>query len=406
MIKLLERIKRVTVLGLGAILMVLASQVIAQGKLFDHADTGFDLTGGHKFAACENCHVNGQFEGTPRECVSCHSINGRFNATTKPIDHINVSEQCENCHNMAVWNAVPRVDHAEVFGACINCHNNNVAPGQPVDHIVVGNQCDDCHSDMSWLPAQFNHDGITGQCVSCHNNVSQAGKPADHINATDNCESCHNSTLSWTPVNANDVDHGEIPNVDDCFSCHNNFIAPGQPVDHIAANNECATCHRTTDFWAPVPAANVDHDSIPNVQNCVSCHDNMQFPGKPADHLITSENCAACHNPSLAWQAATFDHDETPILQACATCHNGVDAPGQSAAHIPTTNNCAACHMNPGISFIPVDFVDHDEIEGVDNNCASCHEKDRPPPPHVQGIECNFCHTDTTGPWHDPSITM
>ena len=40
---------------------------------------------------------------------------------------------------------------------CSNCHNNVIAPGKPVDHIQVQNECSDCHSDLAWQPVQFSH---------------------------------------------------------------------------------------------------------------------------------------------------------------------------------------------------------------------------------------------------------
>lgn len=309
MIMLLERSKRAVMLGLGLLLLVTAGQAMAQqDRLFDHANTGFELSGGHQFAACESCHVNGQFEGTPRNCVDCHSMNGRFNATPKPIEHIYTSEQCEACHTVAVWNAVPRVDHAEVFGTCVGCHNNNIAPGKPVDHI----------------------------------------------RASDDCESCHSGVLSWQPVTARQVDHGAIPNVDDCFSCHNDFVAPGklQHPEHIDSLNDCGGCHTNFNAWAPVPAQSVDHSLIVNADNCASCH--------------LDDRLAAANHP-----------DATP--------------------------NCVACHKNPMVAFsnvAPLD-VDHDELINVEGNCASCHEKDRPPcsaHPQDMSKDCSDCH-EPGMPW-------
>lgn len=310
MIMLLKRSKRACALGLGLLLLLAAGQVMAQqGRLFDHANTGFELSGGHKFAACESCHVNGQFAGTPRQCVDCHSINGRFNATPKPIEHIYTSEQCDACHTVAVWNAVPRVDHAEVFGTCVGCHNNNIA----------------------------------------------SGKPIDHIRASDDCESCHSGVLSWLPVSASQVDHDAIPNVDDCFSCHNDFIAPGkmQHPDHIDVLNDCGGCHTNFNAWAPVPASSVDHSLINNVDNCISCH--VEDRAAAVNHPDTTINCGACHtttSPFASILPSQVDHAEIPAAQMnmCATCHEQdrpavIQLPSGTVQH-PLDGECGVCHTN------------------------------------------------------------
>lgn len=132
--------------------LVAAQTSQAQGRLFDHAETGFDLVGGHSVLPCESCHVNGQFEGTPRECFSCHAINSKYNATPQPINHIRASNQCDACHQTTLWEEMRRVDHDHVFGRCVSCHNNVIVSGQQPDHPPVGSdECDDCHRNrFTW----------------------------------------------------------------------------------------------------------------------------------------------------------------------------------------------------------------------------------------------------------------
>ncbi|MGD8325242.1 MAG: hypothetical protein PVF50_12830, partial [Gammaproteobacteria bacterium] len=60
---------------------------------------------------------------------------------------------------------------------------------------------------------------------------------------TERCESCHR-TSTWTPVVR--VDHFEVLGA--CFSCHNNQRAPGKPINHIPAGNQCDDCHNTRSF--------------------------------------------------------------------------------------------------------------------------------------------------------------
>ena len=58
------------------------------GRDFNHAATGFPLTGLHATAACETCHVAGVFKGTAKTCDGCHALGKRVVATPKSTSHI------------------------------------------------------------------------------------------------------------------------------------------------------------------------------------------------------------------------------------------------------------------------------------------------------------------------------
>ncbi len=230
------------VLAVTCTLLLLAGNAFAEKKIFDHSSTGFELDGAHNNSACENCHVGGQFKGTPRQCEGCHSLNGRFNATPKPIDHIPVTQQCESCHQPYAWQGVVLMDHDEVIGPCSQCHNNQITFGQPQDHILTIPQCDLCHSNsLSWVPVAMDHDGVIGSCASCH----KPDQPLDHILTSPECDACHTNTLSWQPVMV--VDHDEVRGT--CSSCHNGIIAKGQFIGHAPTGaTECDVCHFTNAF--------------------------------------------------------------------------------------------------------------------------------------------------------------
>ncbi len=49
----------------------------AVGKDFDHARTGFQLSGAHRNERCESCHIQGIFKGTPTQCANCHTSRGQ-----------------------------------------------------------------------------------------------------------------------------------------------------------------------------------------------------------------------------------------------------------------------------------------------------------------------------------------
>jgi hypothetical protein len=214
-------------------------------SVFDHFTTAFRLDGAHQFAACESCHVDGMFDGTPLQCSGCHSHGSRVRATAQPAGHMLASQFCESCHRTRAWVPVARVDHLEVFGTCASCHDGGTAATKPTDHVPASNQCDDCHRTVAWLPATFEHAGITSGCAACHNGMVAMGKPVDHIAATNLCEDCHRVVM-WSPVAR--VDHFQVLGV--CSGCHNGTTAMGQHAAHIPTTNECDTCHNTT-AWRP-----------------------------------------------------------------------------------------------------------------------------------------------------------
>jgi hypothetical protein len=210
---------------------------------FDHFTTAFRLDGAHQFAACEACHVDGQFAGTPVECSGCHTQGSRVQATVKHPQHHMVTEHCESCHRSTAWVPVIRVDHLEVHGTCASCHDGGRALGKPANHIPASNQCDDCHRTVAFSPATFDHAGIASGCSGCHDGVLALTKPLGHIPATNVCEDCHN-VLMFSPVAR--VDHAQVLGV--CSGCHNGTVAMGQHAAHMPTTAECDACHNTTTF--------------------------------------------------------------------------------------------------------------------------------------------------------------
>ncbi len=124
-----------------------------------------------------------------------------------------------------------------------------------------------------------------------------------------------------------------------CASCHSRsglVAATAQPSQHVLTTNQCRACHQPQ-AWMPV--LRVDHLEV--IGACSSCHNNMQALGKPADHLPTSDSCDSCHN-TRAFSFARFSH--AGITAGCFSCHNGVQALGKPLDHIPASNQCEACH--------------------------------------------------------------
>jgi hypothetical protein len=187
---------------------------------FDHSTTGFPLTGQHKNAACNSCHTDGQFNGTPTNCFACHAQDdahsGQFGV------------DCGSCHSTKGWAGATFNHNNTGFPltgrhnslACNSCHANGVFQGTPTNCYAChaqddahggrfGTDCAACHSTKGWGNANFNHNmtsfplqgkhrGVS--CESCHRDGVYAGLPS-------NCSACHE-----------DKHNGE--NGPDCAACH------------------------------------------------------------------------------------------------------------------------------------------------------------------------------------------
>ena len=283
---------------------------------FDHEATAFSLTGAHRIVQCEECHLNGVFDGTPTQCGACH--NGSRTVGTPP-DHLPTTQQCADCHETSNFSVVRLFDHTQTFGTCATCHNGARVPGKPPNHPLSSNICEDCHISLDWSLINFDHSSVTGTCASCHNGTAATGKPANHIPTSNVCEDCH-ITADWSIVR---FDHTGVTGT--CASCHNGTTATGKPTNHIPTSNVCEDCHVSTD-WSII---NFDHAGVTGT--CASCHNGTTATGKPANHIPTSNVCEDCHD-STDWSIINFDH--AGVTGTCASCHNGTTATGKPTNHI------------------------------------------------------------------------
>ncbi|MEZ5988779.1 MAG: hypothetical protein R3F30_06595 [Planctomycetota bacterium] len=200
----------------------------------------FPLVGGHATAACTDCHKNNVFQGTPRDCYSCHQTD--FQGTTNPNHQTaNFSTQCQVCHNTFGWTGANFIHQWPLTGAhkstaCDKCHVGGVYAGTPkdcwschqADYLATTNpnhqtlnypqDCAACHNTTSWQGASFNHKfPLTGKhkvsCTTCHTNATNY-KVFD-------CTVCHEHSQSQM-----DPKHKEVRNYRfdsaACYQCHPN----------------------------------------------------------------------------------------------------------------------------------------------------------------------------------------
>ena len=179
---------------------------------FDHATTGFLLTGGHADPprTCADCHSGpNSYNLAGATCVSCHL---KVYQSAKNPDHVagGFAQTCQDCHTVNAWQPAT-FDHSKT---------NFPLTGLHTDPPRV---CTDCHN------AQFGNYNITvTTCVSCHLSNFQGAKNPDHVASgfAQTCELCHNTT-AWQPAT---FDHSKtafpltgahgppLP----CASCHVN----------------------------------------------------------------------------------------------------------------------------------------------------------------------------------------
>ncbi|MEZ5363859.1 MAG: cytochrome c3 family protein [Bryobacterales bacterium] len=146
------------------------------GAVFDHSNTNFPLTGAHATTPkCADCHVNGQFQGTPTDCYSCH-----------------------------------RTEYESVASP------NHAAAGFPIT-------CQDCHTTLQWTGATFNHSfpiysgahkqSIWQTCSTCHPNSSNFSEFT--------CLVCHEHSKTRMDDKHSGI-RGYVYNSANCLACHPN----------------------------------------------------------------------------------------------------------------------------------------------------------------------------------------
>lgn len=448
--------------------------VIATGKSSTHIVTTQECSDCHNTTSFVSLNANGTFDHSniTEPCSSCH--NGKIavgtDADPNAGGHPSISVECNSCHNTVSFAQV-FVNHSDpkavVPGTCgsAGCHqdgstytdvNGNTVnvpskASAPNPHPDTGNitqACDLCHNTTSFnMGGVFDH-GVLARhpiaCKSCHDGVNAKGKISNHIatSSSSDCSNCHNTSTFVGGF----VDHATDPSVIGtgvkCTDCHDGthtrdyvdstgttvtLPIPGVPttpqtlVDiHTNATNQgkgCGDCHTAGGSFA---LATVDHSGFGSVGNitpgtvCSDCHDGSIATGKPANHLVTAQDCGACHDPqSDNWAGAGFDHSTISIAgttstPTCVSCHDGSTATGQSATHVPTSGqDCLVCHGSTGFTSFALASFDH-AAAGINSNCVSCHDGQThdgivvvaKPTGHIPtSKDCSDCHDDmTNGP--------
>ena len=361
------------------------------GASFNHLQvTGFALTGMHATLACNACHLNNVYAGTPATCYACHT--NEYVAANNPSHlQLGLPHDCGTCHsttnwlnatfNHAVYANYPLTgmhatltclqchinnNYTATSTACYSCHQTDWAGTNNPNHATAGfpTDCSICHSTSGWNPASFNHSTgpfpltgahLTVPCAQCHLNGNYTTAPTacyschqtawtgttnpNHATAgfPTTCETCHNTT-SWAGAVFN---HNNTPfpltgahTSVACSACHINNVYAGTPTDCYA----CHSVHYTT-------TTNPNHISAGYPTTCASCHTTTAWTGATFNHTWFSTShggaggvCATCHTNSSNYAVFTCTNCHTSA--ATSPRHSGV------SGYVYNSTNCYACHKN------------------------------------------------------------
>jgi len=250
-----------------------------------HNQTPFPLDGRHRDVACESCHIQGTYKGTPTKCFDCHWMRRQDDRY-----RLQLGAMCDTCHRTSAWTSV-QWNHGSMTGMQLGAAHRSLS-------------CVSCHRNQTFQMTQ-------ATCIACHERDYRAAQTPNHVAAgfSTACETCHRtSDTSFRGATAHAFfplvgRHAQIA----CSACHINNVYVGTPRD-------CAGCHRTL----------YDRTTAPN-------HVAAGFP----------PTCEGCHRATdVSWNQGMFSHrfpiTSGPHRQSCATCHQ------TSSSYAVFT--CLACH--------------------------------------------------------------
>ncbi len=314
-------------------------------ETFNHVFTNFQLTGGHKNATCDSCHLpKVKLRNAPNRCIDCHRDTDPHKGR--------LGDGCQSCHSEDSWTRVRAFDHSKTLFpltgshekvACSSCHANEKYKGvstvcstchqlQDVHQGHYGGKCEACHQATKWKTVRFDHMRATkfplkgrhanAPCEACHTGdlykeklgttcVSCHKKDDPHAGKLGTaCQQCHNEA-GWRQKVAFDHDLSRFP----LLGQH--AVVP------------CEECHKSTSYKDAQTA-------------CSSCHRDTHHEGR------LGNACASCHSPN-GWAIWRFDHSTQthfPLTGAhtgltCASCHRE-----KNVAKISLPGTCYSCHAN------------------------------------------------------------
>ena len=232
---------------------------------FDHAKTGFPLTGLHGGVACVTCHVPNR--PTPnRECVTCHADGHRGR----------LGQACDRCHSASGWKVTRPLE----------IHRFTRFPLTGMHAIADCNECHKRAADHQWS-------GTPVQCYGCHEkDYLRPNLQPPHQGAAGaqpfprDCSLCHRA-IAWAPAFVRATATGVAPqglHTDATPPPNHDLRFPISFGPHRAAT--CSDCHAS--------------EKVPQAVRCTGCH---------------------AHEPLQL--AKLHKQPVSPMGGACLMCHPG-----------------------------------------------------------------------------------
>jgi hypothetical protein len=423
---------------LGALAQPARAEQVDYSK-FDHMTTGFPLDGQHLNLRCEQCHLNGIFEGTPRQCSQCHIQGNPRSAVFMPTNHIPTPLPCDSCHTTNTFQGT-HFAHSNVMpGTCAQCHNNINAVGKGPNHVVTSAPCDQCHTTVSFkgsfaafppghIPTsqacalchaagysmqltQMVHTGISGGCTTCHAADAPATAPITFTMQAVQTWPAPPLTVQLTPTS------------------QNYHLPATSTLSHFTISESCDVCHATpTTPMAPTAQAagfaggKMSHAGI--TSGCANCHADGQGPfvgvtglvleSTKGSHMpINGTGCENCHKSTTTpggFAGTTMVHTGLNGLSNCASCHEN------NAADLGYFGLTAKMVVRPPTSGAPPNPVTPiDANHPTTGDCSQCHSSTTSftatiavPTNHIPvgATACTNCHTGTSAPYAPANTVM
>lgn len=228
---------------------------------FDHATTGFPLTGQHLRASCVSCHDGKR--SLKRGCASCHADQHRGR----------LSQGCDTCHSSIGWRVTKPIE----------IHRMTRLPLTGMHTLL---DCTECHRRAN--DHQFT--GVPADCFSCHEkDYRRPGLRPTHVgSATEpafprDCSLCHRA-ISWVPgrFDAALLTTGRTAAALQVAPPNHDLRFPIAFGVHRGAS--CDDCHAA-------PAS-------PRLVRCVGCHahDPLRLAEQHRTPVSTTPSaCLSCH---------------------------------------------------------------------------------------------------------------
>lgn len=398
-------------------------------KSFDHAKTGFALTGAHAREACRSCHTAGKkYRAAPDACDDCHRKDDRHRG--------NLGPRCQDCHSDLNWKDA-HFDHARTRFAligkhtdakCASCHANEKYKDTPLTCVAchrkddkqhqgrLGEKCEACHVASDWRNvAAFAHDRDTrfalrgkhqtAKCESCHKSKDGLIKLPNTCIGCHQTDDKHNGTLgkacgdchtaqTWRETAFNhDLSKfkllGKHRDVE-CKLCHRDAASfRSAPVECVGCHRKddahkgrygelCGTCH-TAVSWRDIVFRHERDTKYPLFGRHVSTKCDACHAGNVYTDKLSSE-CYACHRKD--------DKHRDQLGRQCEQCHDTEDWKktvrfDHAKSRFPLLGihlrtDCKACHVTPA-------------FKDARRECVACHLKDDKHKARL-GADCSACH--------------